>query len=78
MPNSILIIRTAVQALATLALVFATFKKGYLFWEPFLTKEEARRRITEYLDVFYNCVRRHSSLGYKSPVAFELQQAMLA
>lgn len=56
---------------------FATFKKGHLFWQPFQSKEEARRRITEYLEVFYNCVRRHSSLGYKSPVAFELQ-AMLA
>lgn len=57
---------------------FATFKKGHLFWGPFQTKEEARRRIVEYLEVFYNCVRRHSSLGYKSPVAYELQQATLA
>lgn len=57
---------------------FATMKKGHLFWDPFQTREEARRRIIEYLEVFYNCVRRHSSLGYKSPVAFELQQATLA
>jgi len=58
---------------------FATLKKGHLFWgSPFLTREEARRRIIDYLDVFYNCVRRHSSLGYKSPVAFELQHAILA
>jgi transposase InsO family protein len=57
---------------------FATFKKGYLFWQPFQTKEQARRMIVEYLEVFYNCVRRHSSLGYKSPVAYELHQATLA
>jgi transposase InsO family protein len=58
---------------------FATMKKGHLFWGgPFRTKEQARRRITEYLDVFYNCVRRHSSLGYKSPVAFELHNTILA
>jgi transposase InsO family protein len=57
---------------------FATFKKGHLFWQPFLTKEQARRSILEYLDVFYNCVRRHSSLGYKSPVAYELQHTTLA
>lgn len=57
---------------------FATFKKGHLFWQPFQTKEEARRKIAEYLEVFYNCVRRHSSLGYKSPVAYELHQAILA
>jgi putative transposase len=57
---------------------FATFKKGHLFWQPFLTKEQARRCILEYLDVFYNRVRRHSSLGYKSPVAYELQHSRLA
>jgi transposase InsO family protein len=57
---------------------FATFKKGHLFWEPFETKEQARRRIIEYLEVFYNCVRRHSSLGHKSPVAYELQQSRLS
>lgn len=57
---------------------FATFKKGHLFWGPFQSKEEARRKITEYLEVFYNCVRRHSSLSYKSPVAYEIQHAMLA
>lgn len=57
---------------------FATMKKGHVFWERFRTKEEARRRIFEYLEVFYNRVRRHSSLGYKSPVAFEKQQSALA
>lgn len=50
---------------------FATLKKGHVFSERFQTREEARRRIFEYLEVFYNRVRRHSSLGYKSPVAFE-------
>jgi len=57
---------------------FATFKKGHLFWEPFQAKEQARRQIEEYLEKFYKRVRRHSSLGYKSPVAFELQHATLA
>jgi hypothetical protein len=57
---------------------FATFKKGHVFWERFRTKEEAWRRIFEYLEVFYNWVRRHSSLGYKSPVAFEQQHMVLA
>jgi transposase InsO family protein len=57
---------------------FATFKKGHVFWESFQTKEEARRRIFEYLEVFYNRVRRHSSLGYKSPVAFEQHHGILA
>lgn len=57
---------------------FATMKKGHLFSEHFQTRDEARRRIFEYLEVFYNRVRRHSALGYKSPVAFEQQLRMLA
>ena len=57
---------------------FATLKKGHVFREPFRTKEEARRKLFEYLEIFYNRVRRHSSLGYKSPVAFEQQQMILA
>ena len=50
---------------------FATLKKGHLFWQRFRTREEARRKLFEYLEVFYNRIRRHSALGYKSPVAFE-------
>ena len=50
---------------------FATLKKGHLFRERFQTREEARRKLFEYLEIYYNRVRRHSALGYKSPVAFE-------
>ena len=57
---------------------FATLKKGHVFWQRFQTKEEARRVLFEYLEVFYNRVRRHSSLGYKSPVAFEQHHMILA
>jgi len=57
---------------------FATLKKGHVFSQRFQTKEEARRKLFEYLEVFYNRVRRHSSLGYKSPVAFEHQHMILA
>ena len=34
---------------------------------------QARREVFEYLEVFYNRQRLHSSLGYQSPVAFEQQ-----
>ena len=57
---------------------FATLKKGHLFRERFQTKEEARRKLFEYLEIFYNRVRRHSALGYKSPVAFEKQLTTVA
>lgn len=35
------------------------------------TREEARRAIFEYIEMFYNRKRRHSSIGYLTPVEFE-------
>jgi putative transposase len=51
----------------------ATLKKSHVFWHRYQTRDEARRSIFEYLEIFYSRVRRHSALGYKSPVAFEEQ-----
>ena len=39
--------------------------------EMFATRDQARAAIFEYLEVFYNRVRLHSSLGFLSPEAFE-------
>ena len=39
--------------------------------EVFATRDQARAVIFEYLEVFYNRVRRHSSLGFLSPAEFE-------
>jgi transposase InsO family protein len=37
--------------------------------------DDARRSIGYFLEDVYNCKRRHSALGYQSPVAFEAQLA---
>jgi transposase InsO family protein len=37
----------------------------------FATHLNARRALIEYIEVFYNQKRRHSSLGYLSPAGFE-------
>lgn len=37
------------------------------------TREEARRAIFRYLETWYNPKRRHSTLGYVSPAAYEAQ-----
>jgi putative transposase len=39
--------------------------------QMFATRDQARAAIFEYLEVFYNRVRRHSSLGFLSPEEFE-------
>ena len=37
------------------------------------TRDEARLAIFDHIETFYNPSRRHSSLGYLSPVAFEIK-----
>jgi putative transposase len=49
---------------------FATLK-GECAYKKFVTKYEARLSIFEYIEVWYNRQRLHSSLGYLSPVEFE-------
>ena len=39
--------------------------------EMFATRAQAKAELFEYLEVFYNRVRRHSSLGFLSPVDYE-------
>jgi len=50
---------------------WATLKKELIHLERYATRDEARQSIFEYIEVFYNRQRLHSSLGYKSPEAFE-------
>jgi transposase InsO family protein len=50
---------------------FTSLKKELVHDADFATKEQARAAIFEYIEVFYNGQRRHSSLGYVSPVEYE-------
>lgn len=50
---------------------WGTLKTELVYHENYRTREQARRSIFEYIEVFYNRQRRHSSLGYVSPEAFE-------
>jgi putative transposase len=52
---------------------FATLECELLDRVPFRAPEEARRAIFDFIEGFYNTRRRHSSLGYRSPAAFEAQ-----
>lgn len=39
--------------------------------EKFKTRDEAKKHVFEYIEVYYNRMRLHSRLGYKSPFMFE-------
>ncbi len=53
---------------------FASLKKELVHDANFETREEARAAIFEYIEVFYNNQRLHSSLGYVSPAEYEQQE----
>jgi putative transposase len=50
---------------------FASLKKELVHGADFATRSEARAAVVEYIEVFYNTRRRHSSLGYVSPAEYE-------
>lgn len=49
---------------------FATLKKELVHHEQYASRSEARHSLFEYIEVFYNRVRRHSALGYVTPTQF--------
>lgn len=51
---------------------FHTLKTEMIYHEDFQTRDQAQRAIFEWVEVFYNRERLHSTLGYMSPVAFEV------
>jgi putative transposase len=54
---------------------FATLECELLDRRSFKTQAEARMAIFEFIEGFYNPRRRHSSIGYRSPIRFEHQYA---
>ena len=52
---------------------FGTLKTELVHRERYRTRDEARASVFEWIECWYNRRRRHSSLGYLSPEAFEAQ-----
>jgi len=50
---------------------FATLKKELAHHRRWRTRDQAQAEVFEYIEGFYNCRRRHSALGYQSPVEYE-------
>jgi putative transposase len=56
---------------------FASLKNEHVAFQRFATRDEARKAVFQWIEVFYNRVRRHSTLGYLSPVDFERRTCQL-
>jgi transposase InsO family protein len=50
---------------------FHSLKTEWVVFEDYKTRAEARSSLFSYIELFYNRKRRHSSIGNKSPMAFE-------
>jgi len=50
---------------------FKTLKTELVYGQRYLTRDEAKKSIFEYIEVYYNRKRMHSALGYMSPEEFE-------
>ena len=57
---------------------FATLECELLDRHRFRSRSDARMAVFEFIEGFYNRRRRHSALGYRSPVAFEASAAEAA
>ena len=55
---------------------FGTLKRELVYHRHYATRAEAKQDIFEYIEVFYNRTRRHSTLGYHSPVEYESRTAV--
>lgn len=51
--------------------VFKTIKNELVWRTSFQTRQQAAIQLGKYIEGFYNPKRRHSALGYKSPIKFE-------
>jgi len=55
---------------------FGTLKTEFVYADKFETREEAKLKIFDYIEVFYNRKRIHSSISYKTPVDFEKTKSL--
>ena len=51
---------------------FKTIKSELIWPVAWQTRSQAENAVARYIDGFYNPIRRHSTLGYQSPVHFEM------
>ena len=57
---------------------FATLKKELVHRRSWPTRRELTSEVFEYVEAFYNRVRRHSTLGYLSPADYETRTLVAA
>ena len=55
---------------------FSSLKTERTARKTYRTRDEAKADVFDYIERFYNAKRRHSTIGYMSPVEFEMQAGL--
>jgi putative transposase len=55
---------------------FSSLKTERTARKTYRTRDEAKADVFDYIERFYNAKRRHSTIGYTSPIAFEMQAGL--
>src|SRR5260370_10158164 len=55
---------------------FSSLKTERTARKTYRTRDEAKADVFDYIECFYNPKRRHSTIGYLSPVEFEMQAGL--
>jgi putative transposase len=51
---------------------FASLRKELTRRVVFVSRDDARSSVFQYIEAFYNRARRHSTINYQSPIDFEI------
>jgi putative transposase len=57
---------------------FHSIKTELIYSERYSTREEAKQSIFQYIEGYYNRVRRHTTIGSIAPMAFEKEGKKVA
>jgi putative transposase len=55
---------------------FSSLKTEQTARKLYRTRNEARADVFDYIERFYNAIRRHSTIGYISPMEFETKAGL--
>ena len=61
---------------AAMGSFFLSLKTERTARKTYRTRDEANADVFDYIECFYNAKRRHSTIGYRSPMEFEMQAGL--
>jgi hypothetical protein len=64
------------QCVTAMESFFSSLKTERTARKTYRTRDQAKADVFDYIERFYNAKRRHSTIGYRSPMEFEMQAGL--